>query len=188
MFENFLLKTKRLAIDPFTENDARDFYEIVNNPEVLRYIPESRVSFEKFMETFGRVQERYKTNRPNNITRFSLAVREQETRRLAGWVGLGRLEINPEEIEIYYGMGRESWGRGYATEAARELLKYGFENLKLDRIVAIVLPDNHASVRVIEKIGLKFVRDIAGLPEKHKFFEGVKYFALTRTEFSNMTG
>jgi len=188
MFENFLLETKRLTINPFTLEDARDFYNVVNNPEVLRYIPEGKVSFEKFMETFTRLLDRYGVNTPEKITRFSLAVREKESGRLAGWVGLGQLEINPEEIEIYYGMGRESWGRGYATEAAGELLRYGFENLKLEKIVAIVLPDNPASIRVVEKIGLKFVRDITGLPEEQKFFEGIKYFALTRPEFSRMTG
>ena len=161
---------------------------MVNNPEVLRYIPEGLVTFEKFMETYQRLLDRYKTNTPDNITRFSLAVREKETRRLAGWVGLGQLEINPEEIEIYYGMSRESWGLGFATEAAGELLRYGFENLKLEKITAIVLPDNPASIRVVEKIGLKFVRDVTGLPEKQKFFEGIKYFALTKPEFSRMTG
>ena len=188
MFENFLLETERLTIAPFTDDDARDFYNVVNNPEVLRYIPEGQVTFEKFMETFQRLLERYKTNTPDNITRFSLAVKEKDTGRLAGWAGLGQLDINPEEIEIYYGMGRESWGRGFATEAAGELLRYGFENLNLERIVAIVLPDNAASIRVVEKIGLKYIKDITGLPEKHKFFEGIKYFALTRKEYSQKAG
>ncbi|MBN1211544.1 MAG: GNAT family N-acetyltransferase [candidate division Zixibacteria bacterium] len=188
MFDDFKMETERLVIETFTPDDLEDFHAIVSNKEVTRYIPEDPMTLEKFTEIFNFLLERYKKNTPENIVRFSLAVREKETRRLAGWVGLGQLEINHEEIEIYYGMGRESWGRGYATEAARELLRYGFENLKLERIVAIVLPDNPASIRVVEKIGLKFVRDITGLPEEKKFFEGVKYFALTRSEFSEITG
>jgi len=80
-------------------------------------------------------------------------------------------------------MSRDVWGRGYATEAARTLLRYGFDTLGLEKIVAIVKPDNAASIKVVEKIGLKYKRDITGLPEKNKFFEGVKYFDLTRNEY-----
>ena len=183
MFTDFYLETERLTIRLFTDDDALDFYKIINDEAVLRYIPEKSMTFDEFMVTFKRILHRYNENTPRRITRFSLAVRESQSHRLVGWVGLGRLEINPEEIEIYYGMSRDVWGRGYATEAARTLLRYGFDTLGLEKIVAIVKPDNAASIKVVEKIGLKYKRDITGLPEKNKFFEGVKYFDLTRNEY-----
>ena len=60
------------------------------------------------------------------------------------------------EWELAYGVRRDRWGLGYATEAARACVNYGFENLALERIVADVEPQNVASIRVLEKVG--FVR------------------------------
>jgi ribosomal-protein-alanine N-acetyltransferase len=71
-----------------------------------------------------------------------------------GWCGLQYL---PEtgETEIGYLLGKPFWGKGFATEAAGEALKFGFEKLSLEIIIAIVHPENTASNRVIQKLGYK---------------------------------
>jgi len=60
------------------------------------------------------------------------------------------------EIEVGYHLARAFWGRGYATEAARACVRFGFEQLNLERIVAVVQPANVASRRVLEKCGLTY--------------------------------
>ena len=78
---------------------------------------------------------------------------ERESGRLAGTLILKPLVEGPE-IEVGYHLARWAWGRGFATEGARALLRYGFETVGLDRIVAVVHPDNGASLRVIERLGM----------------------------------
>jgi len=60
------------------------------------------------------------------------------------------------DVEVLYALARQYWGQGLATEGARTSLRYGFEHLKLERIMAAALVDNHASRRVMEKIGLRY--------------------------------
>jgi len=74
---------------------------------------------------------------------------------MIGWCGLGFLpEIG--ETEVAYLLDKDYWNRGYATEAARISLGYGFEEAGLDRIIALAFPENAASRRVMEKIGMAY--------------------------------
>ena len=75
-----------------------------------------------------------------------------------GHAGLQRLHAT-DDVELGYYLGRAAWGQGYATEAGRACLAYGFETCGLDRIVAVVRPDNHASRHVLEKLGFRHERD-----------------------------
>lgn len=70
-----------------------------------------------------------------------------------GWHALKPLPTT-DEIEVGYRLLPEHWGQGYATEGARALVKHGFETLGLERIVVIALPENTASLRVMEKVGM----------------------------------
>jgi RimJ/RimL family protein N-acetyltransferase len=92
------------------------------------------------------------------------AVEWRETGELAGWVGLAVPDFLPEllpAVEIGWRLARGFWGRGIATEGAREALRFGFEEAGLDRVVSIHHPDNAASARVMAKLGMRFDRDTA---------------------------
>ena len=84
------------------------------------------------------------------------AVELKASREMIGVAGLVHLQDGPE-IEVGYRFLETHWGNGYATEAARATIAFGFDELQLDRIVAVTLPDNRASRRVLEKCGLAFV-------------------------------
>ena len=87
---------------------------------------------------------------------FSLwAVEERGTGSLLGDCGLQPLEHLGPEIEVGYDLHPRAWGRGLATEAARAVMGYAFGALGLERVVAVVKPDNLASQRVLEKAGLR---------------------------------
>jgi ribosomal-protein-alanine N-acetyltransferase len=83
------------------------------------------------------------------------AVEPRSNKQLIGWSGLLFLP-ETEEVEVGYLLDEAFWGKGLATEAARACLKYGFANLDLENIVAIVHPENTASQRVAEKLGMSF--------------------------------
>jgi len=79
--------------------------------------------------------------------------------RLAGMLMLKPLDEGPE-VEVGYHLARWAWGRGFATEGARAVLRHGFTEAGLDRIVAVVHPENAASLRVIGRLGLNPAADL----------------------------
>jgi ribosomal-protein-alanine N-acetyltransferase len=86
------------------------------------------------------------------------AVTDKHSGVLLGRCGLN-LIAETSEVEVDFVIARNYWRHGYATEAARAALAYGFDILKLDRIIALAKPDNIASRKVIEKIGMQYVKD-----------------------------
>ena len=95
---------------------------------------------------------------------------------LIGRCGLVHLDNTPE-IEVGYLFAADCWGKAYATEAARAALDYGFTELDLDRIVAITRPENLASQRVLEKIGMRFERNA-------RYYDmEVRYFSIPRARY-----
>ncbi|KPL17265.1 MAG: hypothetical protein AMJ92_11920 [candidate division Zixibacteria bacterium SM23_81] len=183
MFADLYLETERLLLRAYTMEDLTDLHAIVSQEEVMKDLPEGIMSMEQTEKGLRWIIECYGKNTPEKIVKFSVGVVEKDTGKLIGWCGLGPLEFDESDTEIYYGLSRPYWGRGITTEAAKALLHYGFHTIGLDKIVAIVKPENIASQRVIEKLGLNYRRKILGLPQKFKFFEGLLYYSLTRKEY-----
>src|SRR5262249_54763446 len=123
-----------------------------NDPEVMRFLSTFAHNLD---DARAIVQRRIDHQERHGFTIW--AVIEKATAGLVGACGLKYLDDGPE-IEVGYHLARPAWGKGYATEAARACLRHGFDRLGLPRIVAVVDPLNHASQRVIEKLGLKFER------------------------------
>lgn len=102
------------------------------------------------------------------------AVYKRENNRLIGLCGLSIFEA---EIEIIYKLFPDYWGHGYATEAATTTLAYGFQILKLDRIIGVTQEANHASQHVLEKIGMHYMRNLSK-------WNALQYvYELTRSEW-----
>jgi ribosomal-protein-alanine N-acetyltransferase len=141
------------------------------------------MSLEEVRRILTWLTECYQKNTPKHIIKLTLAVVQKQDGRLIGWCGLGPLEFDPKEIEIYYGLSKEYWGKGIATEAVVAVLGYGFDTLKLDKIVAITHPENIASIKIIEKMGMIFKKRIENLPAEHSFYEGCLRYSLNREDY-----
>lgn len=183
MFKNIQLETERLIIRPFNLSDAKRLHQIVSQKEVMKYLPEDVMSLEEVKKIIAWLIDCYGKNRPDHIVKLTAAVAWKQSKEVVGWCGLGPLEFNPRDIEIYYGLSKEYWGKGIATEAAKAMLHYGFETIRLDKIVAVTDPQNVASKRVIEKIGLIYRRTIESLPTEHSYYEGCLCYSLKREEY-----
>jgi ribosomal-protein-alanine N-acetyltransferase len=81
-----------------------------------------------------------------------------QTGEMVGHCGLRDVDEVPGEVEVLYALGRAHWSQGYATEAARASVRYGFDHLGLDHILAFAVPANTASRRVMEKLGMAYER------------------------------
>ena len=92
------------------------------------------------------------------------------------------LAEGPEDAELGYRLKRDAWGKGYATEGSRALVEKGFRELGVGRVVALADKDNVASIRVMEKVGLRFERVLSEPESLEGIMEAVGY-ALKREEF-----
>jgi RimJ/RimL family protein N-acetyltransferase len=155
----------------FTIDDLDDLCLIRSDLEVMRFITGVPSTRDQALAVLNKHLNRWQTHGFGNW-----AVRFKDDRTLLGWCGLDFLDTTPE-IEVGYGLARSHWGRGISTEAARASLAYGFEHLHLDRIVAVAYPENTASRHVMEKLGMKYV--------KNGFYYGgnLVYYEISRADF-----
>jgi RimJ/RimL family protein N-acetyltransferase len=151
------LETERLLLRRFTESDVANLHELDGDPEVMRFInggrPVSRdVIRNETLPRFLRAYERFEG--------FGVwAAIERSTGQFVGWFEFyPRKDAGPEEVELGYRLRRSAWGKGYATEGSRALIRKGFTELGVQRVVAETMAVNAASRRVMEKAGLKYVR------------------------------
>lgn len=145
------LTTERLKLRPFSTNDAESLWRILDQPNVLRYFPRQT------SPTLEQVQRLVAAQLTHwqNFGYGWWAVILTKTNHFIGWAGLQYLP-DTDEIEVAYLLDPAHWGRGLATEAAMKSLDFGYGELNIPQIVAIVHPENGASIRVIEKLGMTF--------------------------------
>ena len=146
------LTTDRLVLRPFTLDDAADYWPLVSLPDVLRYTGEQPV------ESVEKVRELLRARPLRDYSRHGygrLACIEKSSGRLIGFSGLKYLE-DLDQVDIGYRFLPECWGKGYASESASAAMAYGRHGLGLGRIIGMVMPDNHASARILVKLGLRY--------------------------------
>jgi len=183
MFKDMCLETERLLVRPFKFEDAHALRKIVSQKEVMRYLPEDVMSLKEVKRMISWLNDCYEKNSPERIIKFTAAVVWKKDQKVIGWCGLGPLDFDPKKIEIFYGLSEEYWGKGIATEAGKAMLHYGFDAIKLNKIVAVTASENVASIRVIEKMGMIYTKKIKKLPEEHSSYEGCLYYSLSRHEY-----
>jgi len=144
--------TARLTMRAWSLDDAHALCRILAEKDVLRYFPDPNPPDHPRVERFISAQLRHWDD--HGYGWWALEPRVE--RELIGWCGLQYLP-DTDETEVAFLLSRRYWGRGLASEAARESLRFGFGERGLERIVAIVHPENVASQRVIEKLGMSFV-------------------------------
>jgi ribosomal-protein-alanine N-acetyltransferase len=150
-----VLETQRLVLREFQFEDLDALTAILCDPETMRYYP---VSFDHaaVADWIQRNRTRY-ANDGYGLWAMIL----KSTRELIGDCGLVRQSVDAvDEIEIGYHMRRDLWNQGYASEAARACRDYGFANLKVDRLISLIRPENLASRRVAEKNGMTIWKEV----------------------------
>lgn len=144
-------ETERLRLRPFVHGDALHLHQILAVEGVLRYYPSSDPPD---LERVERLVARQLVHWEEHGYGW-WAVDDKANEALIGWSGLQYLP-DTDEIEIGYLLARPHWGQGLASEGARVGMDFGFSQLNIPTIIGIVHPENIASQRVLEKIGLVF--------------------------------
>lgn len=143
--------TSRLTLREFVKTDFDAILEYSSDPRVTRYLffgPRTADDTTEYLDGLLASQ----TERPR--MRFELAVVETTSGRLIGACDLSWIERNV--VDLGYMLGVPDWGKGYASEIAAALLDAAFFDLKADRVISTVDVNNQASIRVLEKIGMRW--------------------------------
>ncbi|MCB9853048.1 MAG: GNAT family N-acetyltransferase [Phycisphaerales bacterium] len=147
-------ETNRIKLRSMTADDAGAFFALNSHPDVMRYTGEQPL---KSVEEARSAIERYPDFDTYGYGRWACVLKE--TQAVIGFCGLKYLE-DLEAVDLGYRFLPEYWGQGLATEASHASVRFGFETLNLDRIIGLVLPDNTASIRVLEKVGMRLDGEI----------------------------
>jgi RimJ/RimL family protein N-acetyltransferase len=145
------VRTARLNLREFVSSDFAAIHAYSSDPRVTRYLffgPRSEESTAEYLE------ELLASQRERPRTRFELAVEEVISGRLIGACDLSLIEANV--VDLGYMLGAEQWGKGYATEMALALVHAAFFELRAERVISTVDVNNAASIRVLEKIGMRW--------------------------------
>lgn len=147
-----ILTTKRLVLREFEEEDWQAVLMYLSDPRYLRYYPwTSRSEQDARMYVQKLLTQRQEEPR----TKFQLALTLASSGQLIGNAGLRMNTPEAREADIGYELDPHFWGCGYATEVAETLLTFGFQALRLHRIWAWCVAENHGSAHVLEKIGMQ---------------------------------
>jgi|WetSurMetagenome_2_1015567.scaffolds.fasta_scaffold323150_2 [ribosomal protein S5]-alanine N-acetyltransferase len=148
------ITTSRLLLRPLEAADAGALHRIYQVEGVLQYFPNPTPPPLEKVQKFVAGQEKHWAEYGYG----NWGILPEGESQIIGWVGLQYVpELN--ETEVGYLLSQPFWGLGYATEAARASLQFGFEHFDLDHIIALVHPDNLGSRRVIEKCGMTYMEN-----------------------------
>lgn len=169
--QNLLIETERLIIRPFTLEDIEASYNMNLDPEVSKYTGDGGVVSK------NEIEKRITQNILGDYQKYGfgrLAVDLKKENKFIGFTGLKYLD-DIKEVDLGYRFIRSYWGNGYATESGMASISFGFESLGINKIIAMVLPENINSIRVLEKLNFKYQEDIL------EYNQVVKLYTLTKS-------
>jgi len=164
---SIFLETKRLILKTTELSDFDQLLALRSDPDVMRYIGDGTIHTEDQVKKFLSIAIPYQEKQGIGFC----MVYEKETGDFIGQAGLfhiGYYDAQPD-IEIAYRLHKKFWGKGYATELAKALIQWGFQNLSVNKLIAAAEPENIASQKVLKKAGLDYTGKI-------KWYDGRELF------------
>lgn len=153
-----VVETERLTLRPFEPADEPAYAAIRSRPEVARYLAGGEASAADGAEIAARLVPAFAAfwdAKGHGPGYGPWAVVEQSTGRLIGHLGLRLLPEFHGRTELLYALSPEAHGKGYAAEGAAAALSFGFDTLRLPTIIALAVPQNTASLKVMDRVGMK---------------------------------
>ncbi len=145
------LKTDRLILRKMLVSDYRDMYDYSVRPETSKYLLWSPHESPRFSKKYlAYVQGEYREGRF-----YDFALEDQKTGKMIGTCGFTSFDLENNAAEVGYVLHPDYWGKGLAPEALKRLMRFGFSELRLHRLVARIMEENTASKRVAEKCGFR---------------------------------
>ena len=147
------LQTERLLLREFASHDVDAVFAFESDPTVVAYVCYGPSTKEECRQELA-FHIAHQRAQPRQF--YHLAVIVAHSGQLIGWCGVKITRATDREGEVGYALHQAYWGHGYATEAVRAVIAFGFWQLQLHRIVGACHPANRGSIRVLEKVGMRY--------------------------------
>lgn len=150
-FKYFNMETTRTIFSIPSQNDYQEILKLKTSVQVRKYLggPASEADFKSSFKKIISV------NKPE----IYWVARDKNANNLVGLISITE-HPNNEHLEVSYEINPNFWGKGYATEVVQRVIKYAFDELKLDKIIAETQKKNKASIKVLEKLGMTFESEV----------------------------
>ncbi|MCX6125060.1 MAG: GNAT family N-acetyltransferase [Proteobacteria bacterium] len=153
-----MIVTDRLIIQPWTKNHAENFFEL-SLDETFNIYPITRYSQQNIESARAWIENEVTIHQETGLGKVGVWL--EETRSLIGMVGLTTWRFDGESlVDLTYRLRQSALGKGYGAEAAIAMTSYGFHSLQLDQITATIAPGNLPSIKLADRLGMKFDRRI----------------------------
>jgi RimJ/RimL family protein N-acetyltransferase len=178
--EDIKLETDRFILEPISEDDAEEIYQHVKEYDIARWL----ISLPHPYPEDGAIKYiREVMELTKKGLSYELPIRLKSTRELVGIMAILKVDRKNRNAELGYWIAKKYWNLGCATEAGLRALKFGFEVLNLERIYAKYYPENKASSRVMEKMGMKFEGTMRHEILKNDRFYDMSYYGILKDEW-----
>ncbi len=157
---NLILESQRLIYRPFELSDAQALFEMDSNPNVHKYLwQKPTLDIDESIQIIEMLQKQYKEN---GIGRFATILKE--TGEFIGWTGIKFVNDHIENgntnfYDYGYRLNEKFWNKGYASEATKIWLDYGFNEMNINEMNAYTHSENGASNHILSKSGFQFIED-----------------------------
>lgn len=178
-----VLETERLRLRRFEISDAENVQRLVNDIDIAKStlnIPHP-YTLENAREWISHHMDKFQSR-----VSIEFAITLKNSHELIGAIGISSICEEHEKAEIGYWIGKKYWGKGYCTEAARRILQFCFEQLKLNRVYAIHFSSNPASGKIMQKIGMKMDGVLRKNIKKWGEFIDTPIYSILRDEYEKM--
>lgn len=169
-----IIETDRLILRKINQNDYKEMKSILQNKDLMLIGWGKTYSDDEVQTWINKIMEQYEKYGYS----YYIAI-EKNSNNVIGIMGIIPVNIkNTDYIEIAYILKQEYWGNGYATEGINACISYAFSTLNADKIIAQVIHENKSSIKVLERLGTKFideyVRDYGDKKSLHLIYELMK--------------
>lgn len=152
-----IIETERLILREILEEDEKALFELDSDPDVHEFVGKKPIeTLEQIKMVITFIRQQYLDY---GVGRW--AVVEKSSGNVIGWAGLKFIDEKVNGHKDFYELGyrlmKKHWGKGYATEASKAIVEFGFEELEAEDIYAMTDPKNLASKKVLEKTGFKYI-------------------------------
>lgn len=179
-----IFETERLLLRKIAATDLDDMFRYASDPEVTKYVLwDTHQTLEDTRQFLDYALEAY---RNEDVSPWGIECKENG--KFIGTIDFVSWSERHRTAEIGYTIGRPYWGKGYMTEAARELLKFGFEHMDLLRIQARCFPENIGSERVMQKLGMTYEGTLRQAMNLRGTQMDLKQYSILREEFFSNEG
>lgn len=175
------IKTERLLLRPFCIDDAKEYFSLFTNPEVLKGTGNPHTVEETAVQEWIVKQSK----QWQEGKRLSMLITKRQTKEIIGSVALHSISDQYTSAELGYWIARGEWGKGYATEASAAMVSFAFEKMQLDYVVAMHFVTNSKSGRVLMKLGFQYEQLLKDAHlNQDGTYEDYKLYSLFQAEYN----